>query len=56
MVEEHPEEGVDHVRDLLFLSVLRVDVGQGNEPLLENNRYRSENVDRIVDKIRKQGA
>ena len=35
VVEQHAEEGEDHVGDLLLLGVLGVDVGQGDEPLLE---------------------
>ena len=36
VVEQHAEEGEDHVRDLLLLGVLGVDVGQGDEPLLQH--------------------
>ena len=35
VVEEHAEESEDHVRDLLFLGVLGMDVGEGDEPLLK---------------------
>ena len=35
VVEQHAEEGEDHVGDLLLLGVLGVDVGQGDEPLLK---------------------
>ena len=34
VVEQHAEKGEHHVRYLLLLRVLGVDVGEGDEPLL----------------------